>query len=215
MKYTIIARLFGMVMLLFIPSLSPGQDAVSEFGLGSVRGVVRDEKNQPVAGIKVRAISRRTDQQAGEVMTDSYGQYEFSKLPVGRYALSFFSPEHRTATVPVVEVRRQETSAIKDVTMVRAKPFAIVAGSTFNADGFVLVGTHVRIERVPFDSEPIKSMKMEQHSNSTGEFAFRLPAERARFRITATAPGHEVETAYVEIDGAERRNLAVRLQLKK
>ncbi len=192
-----------------------GQGRSGDLGFGVLRGHVRDEKERSLSAVKVRAISRRSDETLDEVRTDESGNYEFPKLPAGRYTLSFFSSEHQSATLTVVEVRRNETTQVKDVVMIRAKPFAVVAGSTFNQDGFVLAGVRLILERVPFASEPISPLKMEQHSNASGEFAFRLAPEKSRYRITASAPGYEIATAAVDIEGAERRNTALRLQPKR
>jgi hypothetical protein len=57
-----------------------------------------------------------------------------------------------------------------------------------------------------------KKFKQETISHDGGEFAFRLKAEKAKYRLTATARGFQPTSIEVEIDGDEARNVALTLQ---
>jgi hypothetical protein len=57
-----------------------------------------------------------------------------------------------------------------------------------------------------------KKFKQETISQEGGEFAFRLKAEKAKYRITATARGFQPASVEVEIDGDEARNVSLKLQ---
>jgi hypothetical protein len=57
-----------------------------------------------------------------------------------------------------------------------------------------------------------KKFKQETFSQDGGEFAFRLKAEKAKYRVTAAARGFQPASVEVEIDGDEARNVALTLQ---
>jgi len=66
----------------------------------------------------------------------------------------------------------------------------------------------VVIERI----DGAKKFKQETISREGGEFAFRLKAEKAKYRITATARGFQPASVEVEIENDEARNVALTLQ---
>jgi hypothetical protein len=69
-------------------------------------------------------------------------------------------------------------------------------------------GATVTIERI----DGGKKLKQEAFSQDGGEFGFRLKAEKAKYRVTATARGFEPASVEVEIAGDEARNVALTLQ---
>lgn len=182
---------------------------------GRLRGVVQDERGRAFAGVKVRAINRRTNELAAEGVTGEKGEFLLENLKPARYALVFSSPEYQQAVVPSVEVRAgRETLLERPVRLQPLEMAATLIGATFDPQGFLLPGVRVVLERLPIEDEEIKPLKLEQVSNSSGEFAFRLPGERARYRLTASARGFEPETQIVEVSGGERRRIAIQLKTR-
>lgn len=182
---------------------------------GSIRGLVEDEKGQPKAGIKVRAINRRTNELAAESVTGEKGEFLLENLTPARYALVFSSPEYQQAVISSVEVRAgRETRLERPIRLQPVEMTAAIIGATFDPNGFLLPGVRVVLERIPIEGEQIKPLKLEEVSNSSGEFAFRLPGERARYRLTASARGFEPETQIVDVAGGERRRVAIQLKTR-
>jgi hypothetical protein len=204
-----------VIMGMLVPSRITGF-VQQKAGPGGIKGSVEDANGKPVANVKVKAISRQTDQMKGEATTDEHGRFTLQGLPADRYALVFYSPAYEQAIVRSVEVKAgRETELEKPVRLQPAEQFAVVRGATFDPNGFLLPGVRIVMERIPIENETIKSHKVEQVSNSSGEFAFRLPAEQSRYRLTASASGYENETQIVDVGGAERRHIAVQMKTKK
>jgi hypothetical protein len=90
-------------------------------------------------------------------------------------------------------------------------PYALIRGAVFQGPGYTLRNATVTIERI--DGE--KKFKQEKVSVEGGEFSFRLKAEKAKYRITATARGFQPASLEVEIAGDEARNVALTLQQAK
>jgi hypothetical protein len=179
---------------------------------GSIRGRVQNQKGDPLPKVKVRAISRRTDKMAGETESDDKGTFTL-RLPEGRYTLDLYSAEHQRETIPVVEVEAgKETKMDRAVRLREVNLYAALRGAVVNSDGFLVRGARVRIERIPFQTEPIDSFTKEQPTNESGEFGFRLPAIPSRYRVTATAKGFKPGSDTVDIGGAERHNMVIRLE---
>jgi len=183
---------------------------------GSLRGLVQDEKGRPLAGITVRAIDRRTNERVGEATTDEKGLFVIENLKPARYALLFSSPEYQQAVVSSVDVQKgRDTRLERPVRLRRVELTASLIGATFDPNGFLLPGVRVVLERIPTEEdEQITPLKLEEVSNSSGEFAFRLPGERARYRLTASARGFEPETQIVDVAGGERRRVALQLKTR-
>ena len=202
-------------LLLVVGSIGLGEPAQEKEAGGSIRGSVEDEKGQPKAGITVRAISRRTNELVAEGVTGEKGEFLLENLKPARYTLVFSSPEYQQAVISSVEVRAgRQTRLERPIRLQPVEMTATLIGATFDPNGFLLPGVRVVLERIPIEGEEVKPLKLEQVSNSSGEFAFRLPGERARYRLTASAQGFEAETQMVDVAGGERRRIAIRLKTR-
>jgi len=204
----VILFLLGFVLSVegAIPQASPS---------GSISGEARDERGQPVARAKVRAIEVRTNRTRAEALTAEDGRFVLSDLAPGRYALLVSSADHEPAIVRSVEVKAgRETTLKSPIRLRRAEAYAVISGATFDPNGFLLPGARVVLERLPLGEEKVPPLKLEQISNSSGEFAFRVPGERGRYRLTATASGYEPDVQIVEVGGLERRRVALRLKAR-
>jgi hypothetical protein len=200
-----------LAVLILLPF--PGADAQeNRASNGSLRGTVQNQNREPLAKVKVRAINRHTDKLEAEVETDYRGQFTLS-LPAGRYALDFYSPDYQKATIPVVEIEMGKDKQLnRSVRLERVKVFAVIRGAVFNDQGYLLPGARVALERIPFQSEPVESLRESAVTNESGEFAFRLPGRPARYRLTATAQGLKPGSITVDVGGAERRNVSISLE---
>ena len=83
---------------------------------------------------------------------------------------------------------------------------AVIAGSVFQENGFLLRGARVVI--VP--SERPKEKK-EVRTDLQGEFAVGVPAGKASYKVEVSADGFAPASKIVEISGEERVDLTFRL----
>ena len=87
-------------------------------------------------------------------------------------------------------------------------PQAILAGTVFQENGFLLRGARV----IVYNAEKPKDKK-EAVTDLAGEFAVRVPAGKGRYTIEASAPGFVSESKTVEVSGDERLEVTFRLAL--
>ncbi len=88
----------------------------------------------------------------------------------------------------------------------KAAPQAILFGSVFQENGFLLRGARV----VVWNSERPKQ-RQETTSDVQGEFSVRVPAGKGKYTVEVSAPGFQSQQKTVEIVGDERIDLTFRL----
>jgi hypothetical protein len=98
----------------------------------------------------------------------------------------------------------------------KAKPedsraFAIVAGTVFRESGFVLPGAEVTLTPEPGEDGRKSAKPQHQTTDARGEFAFRVPPEHARYRVTASAKRFQKQEKTAEIQGEERADVTLTL----
>ena len=82
--------------------------------------------------------------------------------------------------------------------------YALVAGTVFRDSGFSLPNAEVTItvKTLPDGLKKFKPMKAT--SDARGEFAFRLPAAKAEYTVSARADGYQPAGKDVAVGGDER-----------
>lgn len=80
------------------------------------------------------------------------------------------------------------------------EPYAIVAGTVFRQDGFLLPGASVTL--LPKDVS--KGKKLEAVSDARGEFAFRVPARVAAYVVKAVRKGFQPAEKDASVSGEGR-----------
>lgn len=83
-----------------------------------------------------------------------------------------------------------------------AAAYSVVAGTVFRDTGFALPGAEVNLW--PADAEGKKIKKLTFTTNTRGEFAFRVPAVRASYNLSAAAKGYQSQKKTVEVQPEER-----------
>ena len=83
---------------------------------------------------------------------------------------------------------------------------AVLGGSVFREDGFLLRGARVLVTNLDRPKE-----KKETATDVQGEFAVRVPAGKARYSVEVSAEGFGSEKKTVEIAGDERVDLTFHL----
>ncbi|MGH9751875.1 MAG: carboxypeptidase-like regulatory domain-containing protein [Blastocatellia bacterium] len=195
--------------LLAVLLLAPAR-AQSTTQTGALKGRVKEQNGKALEGVIIRATSAENKEDKRETKSDAKGDFEFVALPAGRYSLSFEKQGYKTFTTRKLEIAAAETTRLsRDVELAREdKPYAVIRGAVFHGPGYTLPNATVMIERI----DGMKKFKQETISQEGGEFAFRLKAEKAKYRVTATAHGFQPASIEVEIDGDEARNVALTLQ---
>lgn len=176
---------------------------------GGVSGRVRVDSGASASGVSVKV--RRGDEEVAQTTTNAKGEFEVQGLAPGGYGLTFRKAGLQVGKVEDVNVRAGKTVSLKDRLFLPTDEgsLALVRGSVFNVDGRSMPGARVELARV----EPDGSLKKldSRVSNSTGSFGFKLPPDRARFRVTVKADGAQTNSQDVEVDGAAIYRVAVTL----
>lgn len=198
-----------VVKLVLLFSFSASASAQS----GVVKGKVKEQDGKALAGVLVRATSAKNKTDNHETTSDAKGDFEFTNLPGGEYSFSFEKKGYKTFLSRNLTVVGGETLRLKSVVELKRDeaPFAAIRGAVFIEPGYSMPNASVTIERI----DGGKKFKDEKVSGEGGQFAFRLKAEKAKYRVTATARGFESASIEIEIESDEIRNIALTLQREK
>lgn len=174
---------------------------------GGLRGKVRTRKGRPLAGVTIRATSK--DRQY-ETTSTTQGDFSFTELVPDDYTMAFVKGGYKTFTTRQLTVAPGETVRLsKPIEMAEeGAPYSIIRGAVLQGPGFTLPNAIVLLERV----DGRRKTKMETISHEGGEFAFRLRAESATYRVTARAEGFEPASLEITIENDEVRNVALTLK---
>lgn len=183
---------------------------------GTLRGKIENEKGKPIAGAEVRAMRIR-DRSVKETKTDQTGSYSFELEP-DDYTVSFDADGYQGGTlVQMQQVEEGKETSVKPIRLGKAHKTSLIRGAVFDKNGASLGGAVLKLVRVPTEEEAkdhkhIASVSMSYTTNNHGEFAFRVPAARARYRITAMLTGYKTELKTVDVTESEAVPLAFSLE---
>jgi hypothetical protein len=180
---------------------------------GILKGKVKELNGKALEGVTVRATNIKDSEDKHETKSDGKGEFEFAALPAGQYSLFFEKQGYKSFTTRKLEITPGETIKLSRVVELRREddPYAVIRGAVFHGPGFTLPNATVTIERI----DGARKFKQETVSRDGGEFAFRLRAEKAKYRLTAVARGFQTASIEIEIEGDEARNVALTLQQVK
>jgi len=180
---------------------------------GMAKGKVKEQGGKAMEGVLVRATNVRNKDAQHEVKSDDKGDFEFIALPAGDYTFSFEKQGYKTFLTRKVAVVGGETLKFNQVVELKreGEPYSLIRGAVLYGSGYSLPNASVTIERI----DGGKKLKQEKISGDGGLFAFRLKAEKAKYRITATARGFLSSSTEMEIESDEVRNIVLTLQQAK
>lgn len=206
MKLTLAYALTVKLVLLF--SLAP---AFAQTGI--VKGKVKERNGKALEGVLIRATNSKNKASVRETKSDSKGDFEFVDLPSGDYSFSLEKKGYVTFLSRNISVISGETLRLKSVIELKREedPYSLIRGAVFYGAGYSMQNAAVTIERVDGGGK----FKQERLSGEGGEFGFRLKAEKAKYKVTASAKGFQSASTEVEIEGDEVRNIALTLQQVK
>jgi uncharacterized membrane protein len=207
MKTHLHYAIFSVIVLAF--SIFSHANAQS----GNIKGKVKERNGKALEGVIVRATSAKNKDDKRETKSDSDGEFEFIGLPPGDYTFSFEKQGFKSFTTRKLEVPAGQTIKLNRVIELSREgdPYSLIRGAVLYGVGYSLSNATVLIERI----DGGKRFKQETISREGGEFAFRVRAEKARYRITASARGFEPASTEIDIDSDEVRNVALTLQQAK
>ena len=212
-KYLAAACAALVALALVAPAAAQKKKQKQEPTTGSIVGRVKVAPGATPGGVAVTV--RRGDEEVARRETNSKGEFEFQGLAPGTYGLTLRKAGLEVGKMEDVQVRAGKTVSLKDKLYLPIDDGSIahIRGSVFDANGRSVGGAQVELARVEADGS---FKKLDSRvSNATGSFAFRLPPERARYRLTAKADGMEPATQEVEIEGAAIYRVALSLHPSK
>ena len=186
-------------------------------GSGTLTGKIENEKGKPVAGAEVRALRSR-DRSLKETKTDAEGKFAFELVP-DDYTVSFDADGYQGGTlVQMQQVEEGKETVVKTIRLSKAtRRTSLIRGAVFDSVGASLAGVNLKLVRVPTADEDkehrkVDSLSMSYTTNSHGEFAFRVPSVRARYRVSATLNGYKQETKFIDVNENESVPLSFSLE---
>ena len=207
------------LITMIVCGLIAGASAAAQQKTGTLKGKVEGEKGKPLTGVDVRVMSSRS-RQIQEAKTDAAGRYQLELEP-DSYTVSFDAEGYAGGSMrDMQQVEEGKTTEVKTVQLTRAKHTSRISGAVFDTRGLSLAGVRLKLVRVPTEDEEkehkkVESLSREYVTNNHGEFAFRLPAARARYRVTASLDGYKTQTKNVEVGESEAVPLAFTLEPAK
>ncbi|MBS1789744.1 MAG: carboxypeptidase regulatory-like domain-containing protein [Acidobacteria bacterium] len=194
-----------LIKLVLVFSLVPAYGQT-----GAVKGKVKERDGKALEGVLIRATSVKNKTIVREARSDSKGDFEFTDLPAGDYSFSLEKKGYATFISRNLTVTADDTLKLKSAIELKREesPYASVRGAVLYGVGFSLPNATVIIERIDGGGK----FKQEKLSGEGGEFAFRLKAEKAKYRVTALGKGFQPASTEIEIEGDEVRNIALTLQ---
>lgn len=176
---------------------------------GGVRGKVRMTNGNSISGVRVEA--QQDEKSIASTRTDSKGEFQLTGLKPGVYDLVFTKEGLSQGTLPRVEVKAGEISKLTRLVMaVDQGTLAVVRGSVFDANDRSVSGAKVEIFKISGGEKRVSQI----FSSQSGEFTFRLPPGKARYRIAVTIDGAERGSKEVAINGAQIYRVVVSLKPK-
>jgi carboxypeptidase family protein len=186
-------------------------------GSGTLKGKIENDKGKPIEGAEVRALRSR-DRSVKETKTDAGGNFSF-ELAADDYTVSFDADGYQGGTlVQMQQVEEGKETVVKTIRLLKAsRRTSLIRGAVFDSGGASLAGVSLKLVRVPTEEEEkdhrkVGSLSLSYTSNSHGEFAFRVPSVRARYRVTATLNGFKLETKFVDVNESESVPLSFSLE---
>jgi hypothetical protein len=201
------------VLALVAPASAQKKSKKPEPTTGNIVGRVKVAPGATPGGVAVTV--RRGDTEVARRETNAKGEFEFQGLEPGAYGLTLRKAGLEVGRMEDVQVRAGRTVSLKDKLYLGIDDGSIahIRGSVFDAGGRSVGGAKVELARVEADGT-FKKLD-DRVSNATGSFAFRLPPDRARYRLTAKADGAEPTSEEINIEGAAIYRIALSLQPKK
>jgi hypothetical protein len=183
--------------------------AAQDKSTGSIKGRVRVEAGKPS---EIAVIVRQGEREVTQGVTNSKGEFTVNGLQPGLYSVTFRKPGLSVGTVNNVEVRAGKVRPLGDrlILTIDESSIAFLKGSVFDPAGRSVPGARVEIARVEADGS-LKKLG-DRVTTETGQFSFRLPPDKAKYRVTAKAGGAKDSSQEITVDDAVVYRIALTLE---
>lgn len=196
----------AFVLALLSLTVAVAQDKTT----GGFKGKVRAENGAGVAGATI--IVRQGEHELKRVEANRKGEFSITGLKPGAYGLTFRKAGLSTGTLENQEVRAGQMRELDRLILsIDEASIAFVRGSVFTASGRSAPGVRVELYLVGADGTE-KKIDERITSEDTGQFAFRVSPDPAKYRIVAKVRGGEpVRGEVVQVDGPSIYRTAISL----
>lgn len=203
--------LSALLFVLILASAAFAQGGGTAQTTGGIKGKVRIESGGAAPGVTVTA--RQGESEVASATTNSKGEFMIERLAPGVYGLTFRKTGLSVGKLENIEVRAGKVKSLTDRLILTVDEGAIVflRGSVFTPDGRSVSGARVEVARVEAGGTA-KKLDTSRVTNETGQFVFRLPPDKATYRVTVKISGAEPATKDVEVDGPAVYRVAISLQ---
>ena len=183
------------------------------FQSGSIAGRIKERDGKSLAAVVITATRQDDASQKVESTSGEKGEFHLTGLKGGEYVLRFEKAGYRSFTSRPVKLDAGDTMRLRSVIELipESPPYSMIRGAVFSADGFSIPNANVTVERIGEG----KRLKRETTSIDGGEFTFKLPPEKAIYRVSASARGFESSTKEIEVGADEIRQVAISLTRSK
>ncbi len=180
---------------------------------GGIKGKIRTSDGDGIGGASVTA--RQDGKNLKTATADEKGRFVLENLKPGIYNLVFEKEGYSSGVLFKVEIQRKKIRNLGDrlILNVDQGTLVIIRGSVFAENGRSIYGAKVKIEKI-LDDGSTKEIGDSVYTSQSGEFVFRQPDEKAKFRVTAYLKDAS-DSKEIEVDGAAIYRLSLILNPKE
>ena len=185
----------------------------SVFAQGGIKGKVRNNKGNGIAGASVTA--RLDGKDVKTVTADSKGNFQMEGLKAGTYNVAVDADGYAMGVKYGVEIKNGSVRDLGDrlILAVDQGTVVIIKGSVFFKEGTSLTAAKIEFERINADGST-KNLGS-TYSNYSGEFSFRPPAGVTKVRVTARYKGVEASKDITDIVNTGIYRTAITLDISR
>ena len=201
----------NIFLLFFILVFSSATALAQE--TGGIKGKIRTSDGDGISGASITA--RQNGKDLKTVAADRKGKFVLDGLKPGTYNLVFEKSGYSSGVLFKVEIERKKTRDLGDrlIMDIDRGTLVIINGSVFSESGRSVYGAKVKIEKIS-DDGAAKQIGDSVYTSQSGEFIFRQPDEKAKYRVTAYTKDVS-DSKEVEVDGAAIYRVSLILDVKK
>jgi Carboxypeptidase regulatory-like domain len=184
------------------------------------KGRVCTTRNRGIAQVSVLVL--QNGKEVKSAVTNNKGEFQIDGLKSGKYDFVFKKDGFNSGTMKNVELGNKKIRDLGNSLVLESDDgtLVIIKGLVFDEEGRSIPGAEVLIEKVLGDNnfEKIKTASTSFGGDVTdrGEFTFKLPEGKTKYRITASFKGKSASKEIaVESAAVYRTAISLNLESKK
>ena len=185
----------------------------SVFAQGGIKGKIRNNKGNGIAGATVTA--RLSGKDVKTVHSDSKGNFTMQGLGAGTYSVAFDADGYAMGVKFGVEIKNGNVRDLGDrlILSVDQGTQVIIKGSVFFREGSSVTAAKIEVERINDDGST-KNLGS-AYTTPSGEFTFRPPPGTTKVRVTAKYKGATGSKDIVDISNTGIYRTAITLDVSR